>query len=257
MLKRKYLLTVLAVTAVMLCTSVGQAHAGQSNLIKCSFMNTGVQPAAKARIHVMDNRAQDFFQIIVHKATPGTYDVALDGAIVDSLTVRPNGLGRIVRRLSTSTSNGHRKFPTANYDPRGGELSVQLAGVSILTCDVPTTPANAKVEIELDLTNLGVVPGDAEAEFEARNGRMEFEVELDHVAPGSYDLLVGGVLVGTIVVEPGDDDEEIEFDSNPSAGDDDDDDEMDLLLTFDPRGKEIVIQQNGVPVFSGLFPLIP
>ena len=257
MLKRKHLLAVLAVTSVVLCASVGPALANHSNLIKCSFLNTGVQTQAKARIFVMDNRAQDFFMIVVKKATPGDYDVALDGALVDTLTVRSNGTGRIVRRLSTSTSNGHRKFPTANYDPRGGELDLQLAGVSILTCDVPTTPANARVEIEFDLTNLGVVPGDAEAEFEARNGRMQFEVELDHVAPGSYDLLVGGVIVGQIVVEPGDDDEEIEFDSDPSADDDDDDDGMDLLLTFDPRGKEIVIQQNGVPLFSGIFPLTP
>ncbi len=243
--------------SIALLHAHGGNHSGSGNghQITVHFLNTGVQPGARARIRIQENHG--IFLIRIQHAAPGTYDVVLDGGIVDMITVRNNGNGLIVRRLASSTRQRNGNIPTASYDPRGSEVELSLQGVDILMADVPATPAesNARVEIEIDLDDLGVVAGEAEAEFEERRGRMKFEVEIEDIAPGTYDVLVGGVMVGTIEADPGEDEAEIDFDSRPSLGDDDDEDELDLLLTFDPRGQEIVVQQNGVPLFSGTLPL--
>ena len=91
---------------------------------------------------------------------------------------------------------------------------------------------------------------------------MKFEVRIEDAVPGTYDLIVGGSNVGQIVVGV-DGDGEVEFDSvNGTSvmeedGEDESEDSMDLLLTFDPRGQTIEIQQSGVTDFSGTLPTAP
>ncbi len=107
---------------------------------------------------------------------------------------------------------------------------------------VSSTPAQ---EIEIDLLSTGIAPGaGGEAELETGPGYASFEVEVDGLAPGEYDLLVGGELVGIIFVERenGDTYGDIEFES---PADDDD-----LLLTFDPQGQVIEIAQNGTVLLT-------
>jgi hypothetical protein len=72
---------------------------------------------------------------------------------------------------------------------------------------------------------------------------------------------VAGSNVGQIVVGV-DGDGEVQFDSvnGTSVTEDDGDgseDSMDILLTFDPRGQTIEIQQLGVTDFSGTLPDAP
>ena len=248
-----------ALTALLATPAL--AGSGHGSQVKFFLMNTGVQPAATGKLLFVSNPAQSMMKLSVSKMTPGIYDVVLDGAVVDQLTVNSKGKGQLRHRslLASKKSTGS-PIP---YDPRGAELAIASAGTALLEGDIPETPAEGQehVEIEAELTNLGVVSGEAEASFEARSGRMQFEVELEDAPPGTYDLLVDGVKVGDITVGPGGEGE-IEFDSVPSVGDDDDDqgDEegggLDLLLTFDPRGKEIVIGQAGVAQFSTIFPLV-
>jgi hypothetical protein len=233
------------------------AAASQKNLTKVFFLNLGQQPAARGKLMMIENKAQTFFKIQVKHMEPGDYDVVLDGAVVDTLAVDATGKARITYRQRVKGSNAGSPLP---YHPAGSLIEIQAAGTAVLAAHVPATPEESfeKVEIEIDLANLGVVAGEAEAEFEERFGRMEFEVELEGVPPGSYELLVDGVKVADI--EAGASGEgEVEFASHASMDDDDDDgsSDLDLLLTFDPRGKVISIVQAGVELFNATFPLTP
>lgn len=248
--------TQLALGLLLVATTVNPAVAGVGNQIKSFFLNTGVQTQARGKLHFVTNPAQSFFSISVSNMAPGTYDVALDGAVVDTLSVNSHGKGTLLHRSQLRPKRG--AISPLPYDPRGGQVSIELAGTMLLEAEVPETPEEGtqKVEIESELANLGVVSGEAKAEFEELFGRMQFEVELEDAPTGTYDLLVDSVIVGQIHVGI-DGEGRIQFDSVPAGGDDEDDqgEGLDLLLTFDPRGKSIEISQEGVADFSGVFPL--
>ncbi len=267
--------------------------ASQKNQIKVHFLNMGVQPNAQGKLMMIENKAQTSFKIQVKQMAPGTYDVVLNGAVVDTLSVGPTGKAQVTHRARNKGKKAGASLP---YDPAGGQVEIQAAGTAHLEADIPSTPEEAceKIEIEVALDNLGVVPGEAEAEFEEHFGLMEFEVEIEDAPPGAYELLVDGVKVADIEVgidgrgeaefasqpsghdddgdhpddgdddgDEGDDDgdgdhhgESIGHDGDGEDGDDDGD-ALDLLLTFDPRGKEITIVQDATVLFSVLFPLTP
>lgn len=238
------------VVAVLLLSVGVPIWAKPQNLIKFFFLNTGVQPQAQGKILFVSNPAQSFFTILVSHLTPGTYDVGLNGAVVDSITVNTKGVGTV------SHGTGKNNATSLPYDPRGGELTIQATGTELLDARIPSTAAAAqqKTEIDIDLSNMGIDPGSAEAVFRSRFGRMQFEVDLHGSAPGTYDLTVGGTKVGQIVVDlqgKG----RIEFDSMPSS--DDNDEGLALRLTFDPRGQEIQVMQNGMADFQAMFPQTP
>ncbi|MEX0914900.1 MAG: hypothetical protein WDZ60_03330 [Wenzhouxiangellaceae bacterium] len=105
-------------------------------------------------------------------------------------------------------------------------------------------------EIEVSLNNAGVFPAaSGDARYRADDdGDLDFDVEIEDLPTGGYDLFVGGVQRGTIEVEPtGDGNEgEIEFGS-PADPDE-------LPLDFDPRGQLIEIFDGSTLIFSVDFP---
>lgn len=221
--------------------------------MKVYFINSGVQTGAVGKLLFVSNKAQSFFTIKVSGLTPGDYDLMMNGAIVDSLTVGADGEGKISHVSKVNPKHGSAPLP---YDPRGGDLEVQAVGVALLTAAVPGTPAEAqqKIQIRTDLTNMGIQAGaTAHATMVSRFGRIQFEVEVEDALAGTYDLMVDGVKKGEIVVDAtgfG----EVEFDSRPSS-DDDDSDALAELLTFDPRGRMVTIVQGVDMDFSEMFPL--
>jgi hypothetical protein len=108
-------------------------------------------------------------------------------------------------------------------------------------------PDDLPQEFDLALASTGVIP-DAEghAEFEFRPGRAEFEIEIEDVTPGDYDVAVGGEVEGTISVADGESDGEIEFRSPQTPGKE--------LLDFDPRDRIIDVLLDGEVVLTALAP---
>jgi hypothetical protein len=252
----------MALFVIIVATPSGAATQGR-NRIHTLMLNTGAARSARGRIVMIENRAQTTFTIRVDGMTPSaSYDVLVDGAVRDQISTNAGGHGQ-VRHQARLRSGRSTPLP---YDPKGAKVQIASAGTVVLTADVPETPGecDAQDEIKLDLTPATGVAGSASAEFRELGGRMKFEVRLSDAAPGAYDLIVAGSNVGQIVVGV-DGDGEIRFDSAPSAsvGDDDDqgsddpEDAMDLLLTFDPRGQTIELQQAGVAAFSGTLPTTP
>lgn len=244
-------------TAVFAAATISSpAQASPNNQIKVLMLNTGVDLDARGRLIFVENKAQSHFMIKCSGLDPSlAYDIVLDGNAVESLVVDANGEAR-------SRHRGRKKGPGQGplaYDPRGLTLEIATGGLVVLSSNVPASAQQAqeRIEIEINLTpEIGVL-GSAEAEFESRFGRMKFEVEMEDFAQGTYDLFVGGIDVGDIVVGAAGEGE-IEFDSKPESDNDGSDDGLDLLLTFDPLGQAIEIRtQDIAPVllFTGFLSL--
>ena len=106
------------------------------------------------------------------------------------------------------------------------------------------------IEIEIDLTNTGQLPGaQGEAEWEMTTSHIEFYVEIENIPAGNYPLVVGGAEVGIIVAREmrhsgvfG----RIKFrDPQTYNG---------YHLDFDPRGQTIEVMRQGNVILMVNFP---
>jgi len=115
-----------------------------------------------------------------------------------------------------------------------------------------------EVEVEVKLTATAAVPA-APAESEAvvsfqqlGTGKAELKVEVHGLLAGNYELVVDGVVRGTIamVVENGEVEGVIEFETSPIEG-------VELLLDFAASGLPISVRQGGADYFTGTVPIPP
>jgi hypothetical protein len=103
----------------------------------------------------------------------------------------------------------------------------------------------------VSLENSGEEPaasGYAEFRLKKKN-RMRFKVEVEDLTPANYDLMVGGVVRGTLDVRAlasGKVEGELEFDTKREPGK--------LPLDFDPRGERIEVVRAGIVYLSVTFP---
>lgn len=107
---------------------------------------------------------------------------------------------------------------------------------------------NSDIETELD--NTGVFPlASGDAKLEPRADRTDFSVEIEDVPEGSYDVRIGGDIVGTIqavMMQDGTIKGELEFRNPVEPGK--------ILLDFDPRGQQIDVLDGATVILETLFP---
>ena len=209
---------------------------------------TVADPHARGMAHYNGVGHQARFNLNTHALAPGDYSLDLDGTSVASFTVNPNsgGSGGTSAALKLSTKRG-----TLGFDPRGHRISVSSGGIDHLWADFPAShqDAMATIDIKVAIDNTGVQTGaSGEAHYRWKLGETRFSVDAQGLAPGSYDLLVGGLLEGTFVVDSSGGGG-ITFDTVLAGAD-----HGDLLLTFDPRGQLVQISQQNVAVLQLQFP---
>jgi hypothetical protein len=219
------------------------------------------------------------FDVELENVTPGAYRVLVGG--IERGVLVANSLGRGEIEWRTDSDDGDH-LPL-DFDPRGeivdilndageivftGSAEAQIPGVSDDGSDDdasdddgsdddasdddggnpggPPVACGNPVEIEVPLINAGLYPsGQADARFRLRDGcRTDFQVEIEDVPDGAYELYVGGVPRGTISVSAGQG--EIEFDDEPVGAE--------ILIDFDPRGMEVRVESDGVVAFERVFP---
>ncbi len=158
------------------------------------------------------------------------------------------------------------------FDPRGQVIEVHDAQGAILTSgdnvvggggsgggtgggtggndDDDDDDDDDRTEIEVDLTNTGVYPqASGDARYRSRPDRVDFQVEIEDVPVGGYQLRVGGANVGTIQVvvhADGSVEGELEFRNPVEPGK--------VLLNFDPRGQMIEVLDGSSVIMQTLFP---
>ncbi len=102
-----------------------------------------------------------------------------------------------------------------------------------------------EVEVEVDLVNSGLdADASGRARLRTRPDRTDFNVEVEDLDDGDYELFVGATQVATITVAGGEG--EVEFRDPVEPGK--------LPLDFDPRGMTISVEQNGEVFLSVDFP---
>lgn len=226
------------------------------------LVNRRVYPAASARSRVEDRPGRVEFSVELEDLPVGNYTLRVDDVV----------RGTVAVAASTRGTRGELEFRSPaepgkqllDFDPRGAIVEV-LEGNRVLFDSVlaeappstgtPTPPSGApapgNAEYELVLEPQGNDGPELDAKLELRRDRVEFSVELEDVAAGSYSLQVGGAPRGTIdvVAVPGGTEGEIEFRNPVEPGK--------FVLDFDPRGAALVVTRNGATVFSGTFPTTP
>lgn len=160
--------------------------------------------------------------------------------------------------ISPIPTTGNANTPATANTPNsisgtGGIFRIQrLTSIQGSTCSGgisdDSSPGGSSYEIEQFMINTGVYPnGNARAKFKQGTSSSEFEVEIEGIPLGMYDLSVDGEIRGQIeVMNDGNETEgEIEFES-PA-------DEDELLLVFDPQGKTIEVLEGNIVLFEIVF----
>jgi len=242
--------------------------------IEVTLVNAGAFPAGSGDAEFEQESDRVDFEVEIEDVPVGSYSLAVGGI--------ERGTIEVVDTVNSPEGEVEFRFPAEagklplDFDPRGQLIEVADASGLVFSVDFPATDGNDDdddgnddgnddsgdddsgsdegdsdpAEIEVPLTNTGVFPqasGDARLRIDD-DGERDFNVDIEDLPVSGYDLVVGGMQRGTIMVEASDDgnEGEIEF------GDPADDDE--LPLDFDPRGQLIEIFDGGTLIFSVDFP---
>jgi hypothetical protein len=209
--------------------------------------------------------AEQKFTIKVENVPEGAYELLVDDATTATIQVTRHEeedddhgdlAGSTEGKVEfAANSDDDDKLPLT-FDPFAVTFTIRQGTTVFFSGPLTNTVAgtnNQPVEISTALINLGVVPGAALMKYEREDeGETSFKVELEAVTAGDYPLLVNGVQVGTITASlvDGSVRGKIQFENDDDGGDDHGDDDGELPLNFDPLGKNIVLQFNGVPAFE-------
>ena len=225
------------------------------------FDNPGVVPAASGKVRFEERDDRTDFKVEAEDLPIGAYSLRVAGverATLDVVTSANGTEGELEFR--SPAENGH---PLLDFDPRGETIAVAQGSTVFLTTKLATDSngggggggassggAGTTVRYELRVEAAHDGP-ELKADFEDRNRRDDFSVELEDFAVGAYTLEVGGTERGTIdaVAVTGGTEGEIEFRDPAEPGH--------FQLDFDPRGQSIAIVRDGAVVLSGTFPTQP
>jgi len=235
---------VAALAAAALLTGATAASAArEQSKAQGSLTNTGALPSASGKLNMnfSEKRSQLMLQL-AGLAPNASYSVRLDGVDVDAFSA--DARGRASLRYESPLRNS--RASAIDFDPRGALLSIHDGLVDVLVADLTSgaTGTGILVNEQTFVASTSVSGGGtARARTKIRkDGRQSFDVELQGVVPGTYDLYVDGVLRGQIVTTPAGRGK-IEFDTKPHP--------RKGLLDFDPRNAVIDVVQGASSVFAG------
>lgn len=222
--------------------------------------NSGVFPAGQAKVEFEERVDRSEFSVELEDVAAGTYSIRVGG--------QPRGT--VVASASANGIRGEVEFRSPveagkillDFDPRGQLVEVVQGAAVVFSGTLGTggngggtggggAPPFGNADYTLVLEPQGNDGPELKAELSQRSDRVEFQVELEDVAAGPYELRVDGSVRGTITVVavPGGTEGELEFRNPVEPGK--------LQLDFDPRGRSVEVRSAGNVVFSGLFPATP
>ncbi len=236
-----------------------------------NLAKTGVIPGASgdAKFEIRDNGRRKF-SVEIEDVPAGAYKLYIGGVLrgtINAVAVVGGVEGEI--EFSHGDDNPKGELPM-NFEPRGQLIEIKNAtgdmifshlfgngsapgGGSGNTGGSGSSSGNVAqpAEIKLPLISTGADSNaSAVAKFRRKdNGDEDFEVEVEDVNVGSYELVVGGVVRATlnVVTVPGGTRGKVEFDSDsPKAGE--------LLLDFVVAEQEVIVRKDGTAYFSRVIP---
>lgn len=235
-------------------------------------------PELHAKLEQRSDRVD--FSVELEDVPTGAYTLRSDGVVrgtIEVVTVQGGTEGELEFRDPVETGK-----LLLDFDPRGKSLSVQRAGGSTISGTFPLQPTGASDDDDggdddspgngggssggggggsggggggttppsggtasVTLVSTGVdADAHGSASYEATSNEREFEVEVEDLPDGTYQLFVGGTQRATINVV--DEEGEVKFNDPARSGR--------LLLDFDPRGALIEVSRNGTVYVRGTLP---
>ncbi len=205
---------------------IGDDHGGNDDVLEdaLTFVATltpvagvtGVVGAVEYGVSVGDEIEVEF-ELEVERATPGTYNVLVDGVNVGQLVVNDLGKGKL--KLKSDPDVDEVALP-ANFPNVSEGSTILVQGLLQGTFGAPTSGIaggdgdESEAEFLADLTGATSATGIAKFQVQIdSNVEKEFEVEVEDAADGTYNVLVGNVLIGTITVTDGEG--KVEFSTDP------------------------------------------
>ncbi len=218
--------------------------------------STGLDADAKASARYrVDDNGRHKFRVEIEKLAAGDYALVIAGktrGTINAVSTAGGVVGEI--EFDSKPEPGHLLL---NFDPRGqlieitsptGKFFSHLFGSGSAVNGGGTT---VPFDISVPLLNSGAdFNATAKAELTRKaTGELSFEVEVEDVNAGAYELLVGGIVRGTLnVVADGNGTRgKIEFDDEPGSGK--------LPLNFSVAGQNIVVRQGVTAFFDRTFPV--
>lgn len=229
--------------------------------------NLGVFPQASAKAEFEERADRTEFKVEAEDVPAGTYSVRVGGTVRGSLVASQTATG-VEGELEFRSPVEPGKV-LLNFDPRN-QLVELVQGSTVAFASVFTgtntggggggnngggtgsgAPPFGNALYTLSVEPQGNDGPELKAELEQRPDRVEFSVELEDLPAGSYVVKVDGVEQASIqvVTVAGGTEGEVEFRNPVEAGK--------QPLDFDPRGKRLDIEQNGLVKISGQFPSTP
>lgn len=214
-------------------------------------------PAAGAgsgdtKLRIRDDCRRDF-SVEIEDVPVGGYELFVGGVSRGTIQVSDVG-GQNKGELEFTSQPGELDELFLDFEPVGATVEVKQGATLFfsLTQGGPGTGGGggscdgAPLEIDLPLLSTGEVSGaQGDVRFRLRDDcRADFKVEIEDVADGGYELLVGGVSRGTIAVVAGNG--ELEFSDPVEPGK--------LLLEFDPRGELVEVLSGATRILERSFP---
>jgi hypothetical protein len=219
-----------------------------------SITSTGLDTDGKAKAkYRVDDKGRHRFSVEVEDVPAGAYSLVVAGTVRGGIRVVSTGDG--AEGELEFTSNAERGKRPLNFDPRGQLVEIVSASGTFFSKVLGSGPgaagpATAPLKISVPL--LSTVSGSsarAKAELKRKaTGELRFAVDLENAEPGSYEVLVGDIVRGTLVVvsDEGGTRGDLEFEASPE--------EDQLPLDFDVAGRAVVISKDGAVLFSRVFP---
>lgn len=127
---------------------------------------------------------------------------------------------------------------------------LMAAVAAILTAPATGWAKTKKLEAEAPLVATENAPlgASGEIDFRLKDDRMDLKIEIEDVPLGAYDVVIDGILRGSLTVVTTMDGPEGELEFRNRASD------SKIFLDFDPAGLVVQIQQADVTLLAGVVP---
>ena len=191
---------------------------------------------------------------LVH-APIGDYEVWVDDVLVGEMSTNSAGnasadfRSEIPRGAAPSGKKSKKKLPL-DFDPRLAWIELRMAGAPVFAGEMAAQIGGLNLCLAL-VTPLALAPAQPGAA-----GTLTLSIEDDcsrelafsvsGLAPGSYDVVVAGEVVGALVAAA-DGTGAVTFDTSPEPG------ELPLEFLL-PSGTPFSIEAGGVPALTGVMP---
>ncbi|MFB6248789.1 MAG: hypothetical protein ABEL97_09485 [Salinibacter sp.] len=227
---------------------------GSETKTEVSLKNTGPDPNASGEAEYEKDADRRTFEVEVEDLDAGTYQVVVDDTTRGEIAVTATEEGTEGEvEFRSPPESGH---PSLDFSPVGKPVEVVQNGTVFLEADFSSGGGDdggeaddGDKEVTADLKNTGPDPdASGEAEYEEGDDRRAFELEVEDLKEGTYDLVVADTTRAEFEVNE-DGEGELELRDPSESGH--------PPLDFVPLGKNVAVAQDSTVFLQVDFPTAP